>query len=71
MTIFVMFRILTRILNLVNMQRLIFARYIFPGLALGAALGQTGVVTDGMITKSAEVCITILQHTRDDYITTY
>ena len=30
-------------------------RYIFPGLALGAALGQTGVVTDGMITKSAEV----------------
>merc|ERR1739844_606201 len=29
-------------------------RYIFPGLALGAALGQTGIVTDGMITKSAE-----------------
>ena len=30
-------------------------RYIFPGLALGAALGQTGVVTNAMINKSAEV----------------
>ena len=24
-------------------------RYIFPGLALGAALGQTGVITNAMI----------------------
>ena len=30
-------------------------RFIFPGLALGAALGQTGVVTNAMINKSAEV----------------
>ena len=30
-------------------------RYIFPGLALGAALGQTGVITNAMINKSAEV----------------
>jgi len=35
-------------------------RYIFPGLALGAALGQTGVVTDGMITKSAEALVELL-----------
>jgi len=34
--------------------------YIFPGLALGAALGQTGVVTDGMITKSAEALVELL-----------
>ena len=30
-------------------------RYIFPGLALGAALGQTGVITNAMINRSAEV----------------
>ena len=30
-------------------------RYIFPGLALGAALGQTGVVTNAMINRAAEV----------------
>ncbi len=30
-------------------------RYIFPGLALGAALGQTGVVTNSMINRAAEV----------------
>merc|ERR1712212_1425214 len=35
-------------------------RYIFPGLALGAALGQTGIVTDGMITKSAEALVELL-----------
>ena len=29
-------------------------RYIFPGLALGAALGQTGVVTNAMINRAAE-----------------
>ena len=32
-------------------------RFIFPGLALGAALGQTGVVTNAMINASAEVCL--------------
>ena len=31
------------------------SRYIFPGLALGAALGQTGVVTNAMINRAAEV----------------
>jgi len=35
-------------------------RYIFPGLALGAALGQTGVVTDCMITRSAEALVELL-----------
>ena len=35
-------------------------RYIFPGLALGAALGQTGVVTDAMITRSAEALVELL-----------
>ena len=35
------------------------SRYIFPGLALGAALGQTGVITNAMINKSAEVGICI------------
>ena len=34
---------------------LFLCRYIFPGLALGAALGQTGVVTNAMINKAAEV----------------
>ena len=34
-----------------------FHRFIFPGLALGAALGQTGVVTNAMINASAEVCL--------------
>ena len=32
-------------------------RYIFPGLALGAALGQTGVVTNAMINRAAEVIL--------------
>ena len=32
-------------------------RYIFPGLALGAALGQTGVVTNAMINRAAEVTL--------------
>ena len=36
-------------------KMLISCRYIFPGLALGAALGQTGVVTDAMIQTAAEV----------------
>ena len=31
------------------------SRYIFPGLALGAALGQTGVITNAMINRAAEV----------------
>ena len=35
-------------------------RYIFPGLALGAALGQTGVVTNAMINKSAEALVELL-----------
>ena len=34
-------------------------RYIFPGLALGAALGQTGVVTNAMINRAAEVILNI------------
>ena len=38
-------------------------RYIFPGLALGAALGQTGVVTNAMINRAAEVTLnTLFQH---------
>ena len=35
-------------------------RYIFPGLALGAALGQTGVVTNAMINRSAEALVELL-----------
>jgi len=35
-------------------------RYIFPGLALGAALGQTGMVTDNMILRSAEALVELL-----------
>ena len=35
-------------------------RFIFPGLALGAALGQTGVVTNGMINKSAEALVELI-----------
>jgi len=35
-------------------------RFIFPGLALGAALGQTGVVTNAMINKSAEALVELL-----------
>ena len=35
-------------------------RYIFPGLALGAALGQTGVVTNAMINKSAEALVELI-----------
>jgi len=35
-------------------------RYIFPGLALGAALGQTGVITNAMINKSAEALVELL-----------
>ena len=45
---------------MVRKLKLVFLSYIFPGLALGAALGQTGVVTDGMITKSAEVMAMII-----------
>ena len=45
---------------MVRKLKLVFLSYIFPGLALGAALGQTGVVTDGMITKSAEVMAIII-----------
>jgi len=35
-------------------------RYIFPGLALGAALGQTGVVTNAMINSAAEGLVELL-----------
>jgi malic enzyme len=35
-------------------------RYIFPGLALGAALGQTGVVTNAMINRSAEALVELI-----------
>ena len=38
-------------------------RYIFPGLALGAALGQTGVVTNAMINRAAEALVELI---RDD-----
>jgi len=39
-------------------------RYIFPGLALGAALGQTGVVTNAMINRAAEALVELI--TEDD-----
>lgn len=39
-------------------------RYIFPGLALGAALGQTGVVTNAMINSAAEALTELLD--KDD-----
>merc|ERR1719491_1245373 len=35
-------------------------RYIFPGLALGAALGQTSVVTNAMINASAEALVEMI-----------
>merc|ERR1719312_705366 len=35
-------------------------RYIFPGLALGAALGQTGVVTNAMINSAAEALVELI-----------
>jgi len=35
-------------------------RYIFPGLALGAALGQTGVVTNAMINQAAEALVELI-----------
>ena len=35
-------------------------RYIFPGLALGASLGQTGVITNAMINKSAEALVELI-----------
>ena len=37
-----------------------FFRYIFPGLALGSALGQTGVVTNAMINRSAEALVELI-----------
>jgi len=36
-------------------------RFIFPGLALGAALGQTGAVTNAMINKAAEALVELLE----------
>merc|ERR1712024_270804 len=35
-------------------------RYIFPGLALGAALGQTGVVTNATINRAAEALVELI-----------
>lgn len=35
-------------------------RYIFPGLALGSALGQTGVITNAMINRSAEALVELI-----------
>ncbi len=35
-------------------------RYIFPGLALGACLGQTGVVTNAMINSAAEALVELI-----------
>jgi len=35
-------------------------RYIFPGLALGAALGQTSVVTNAMINRAAEALVELI-----------
>lgn len=35
-------------------------RFIFPGLALGAGLGQTGVVTNAMINASAEALVELI-----------
>merc|ERR1719208_550235 len=51
--------------NTENMSRIIASsqcnnRYIFPGLALGAALGQTGVVTNAMINKAAEALVELI-----------
>jgi len=39
-------------------------RFIFPGLGLGAALGQTGVVSSHMINKASEALVELL--TEDD-----
>ena len=38
----------------------LFIRFIFPGLALGAALGQTGVITNAMINASAEALVEMI-----------
>jgi len=35
-------------------------RYIFPGLALGAALGQTGLITNSMFNRSAEALVELI-----------
>ena len=35
-------------------------RFIFPGLALGASLGQVGVVTNAMINASAEALVELI-----------
>ena len=35
-------------------------RYIFPGLALGASLGQTGGITNAMINRSAEALVELI-----------
>ena len=42
-----------------NLNSILF-RFIFPGLALGAALGQTGVVTNAMINASAEALVELI-----------
>ena len=43
-----------------NSEDLLCFRFIFPGLALGAALGQTGVVTNAMINASAEALVELI-----------
>ena len=35
-------------------------RFIFPGLALGAAFGQTGVVSSLMINKASEALVELI-----------
>lgn len=51
---------LTNLLGKLILFNSSFHRYIFPGLALGAALGQTGVVTNAMINRSAEALVELI-----------
>ena len=38
----------------------LWTRFIFPGLGLGAALGQTGVVSSLMINKASEALVELI-----------